>query len=147
MTEATMLGEGERAERQRRRRFWGAIGATALFGMPIGYFLGRAAARNRGSMSEAFASLPPAFTVGLLALSVAGFLWACWYFLKSVDEVEVADNLWASTAGFYFYMILFPVWWVLWKARIAVEPMDWIILAASLGFGTIVYLFRKWRAR
>ncbi|MEP7315621.1 MAG: hypothetical protein ABI667_02905 [Sphingomicrobium sp.] len=147
MTEAIMLGEGERAERQRRRRVWGAFGATAVFGLPIGFFLGRSAGRNKGSMAEAFSDLPQFVTIGLLALSVFSFLWACWYFLKSVDEVEVADNLWASTAGFYFYMVSFPIWWVLWKAKIAVEPQDWIILAASLASGTIVYLFRKWRAR
>ncbi len=147
MTEPTMLGEGERAERRRRRRFWGAIGATAVLGMPLGFFLGRSAGRNQGSMAEAFTGLPPSVIFGLLALSVIGFLWGCWYFLKSVDEVEIVDNLWASTAGFYLYMILFPVWWMLWQAKIVSEPSDWLILFLSLGFGTAIYLFRKWRVR
>ncbi len=145
MTEATLPGEGERAERERRRKFWFAIGATAIFGLPIGFIVGRSAGRNGGSMSEAFSGLPPAVTIGLLALAVLGFLWGCWIFFKNIDEVEIVDNLWGSTAGFYFYMIAFPVWWVLWKAQLANEPSDWIILAATLAFGTIVYLYRKWR--
>lgn len=145
MTDSTMLGEGERAERLRRRKFWGAIGATAIFGLPIGFFLGRSAGRNGGSMSEAFTGLPPEVTIGLLALAVLGFLWGCWIFFKNIDEVEIVDNLWGSTAAFYFYMIAFPVWWVLWKAQLSKEPNDWIILAATLAFGTIVYLYRKWR--
>ena len=143
----TELGEGERAERQRRRRFCGAIGITAILGMPLGFFLGQSAARNDGSMAEAFTVLPPAAVIALLVLAVGGFTLTCWYFLKSVDEVEILDNLWGSTAGFYAYMVLFPVWWALWKAGIAIEPNDWIILAASFALGTLAYLYRKWRAR
>jgi hypothetical protein len=147
MTGPIMLGEGERAERLRRRKFWSAVGVTAVLGLPIGFVLGRAAGRNGGSMSDAFAGLPATVTIGLLAFALAGFLWGCWLFYKSIDEVEIVDNLWGSTAGFYIYMILFPVWWVLWKAGVAGEPHDWIILASSLGFGTLVYFYRKWRAR
>ena len=143
----TDMGEGERAERQRRRRFWGAMSATAILGMPLGFFLGQSAARNGGSMGEAFLGLPPLAVIGLLTLAVGGLSWTCWYFLKTVDEVEILDNLWGSTAGFYVYMVLFPVWWALWKSNIVAEPNDWIILGVSFAAGTLAYLVRKWRAR
>ncbi len=141
------LGEGERAERRRSRRFWAAMSVTAILGMPLGFFLGQSAARNGGSMTEAFTALPPIAVVALLALAVAGLTLTCWYFLKSVDEVEILDNLWGSTAGFYVYMVLFPVWWALWKTDLVGEPNDWIILGASFAAGTLAYLARKWRSR
>ncbi|QIK96244.1 hypothetical protein G7076_07095 [Sphingomonas sp. HDW15A] len=67
--------------------------------------------------------------------------------MKTIDEVELADNLWGSTVSYYAYAVLFPSWWVLGRADITPEPNHWIIFFVSLAAGMAVYGYRKWRAR
>ena len=40
--------------------------------------------------------------IGVVVLAI-GAAYGSWRFFTSVDEVEVADNLWASLIGFYAY--------------------------------------------
>jgi hypothetical protein len=77
----------------------------------------------------------------------AAFVIGSWIYFREVDEVDLVDNLWGSTVGFYVYSILFGGW-------IALDFLDaaptvnhiaifWVTLAAASG----AYLYRKWRAR
>lgn len=68
-------------------------------------------------------------------------------FWRIIGFVELADNLWGSTAGYYAYSVLFPSWWVLGQAEITTEPNHWAIFFLSLAAGSAVYVYRKWRAR
>jgi hypothetical protein len=141
------LGEGERKAAQRRRTFWMSIVVLMASGAVVGFFIGSTAARRDLAIGDIWASLPRPLAVGIVALALAAFFYGTWRFTKAIDEVELADNLWGSTASYYVYATLFPTWWALSKIDLVPEPNDWAIFLAALGGGGAIYLWRKWRAR
>lgn len=148
MMEARMLeGEGERLERSRRRRYWRVLVGLAAGGMAVGFVFGFVSGHRDVPLDQAVAAVPDGAVIALLAFAIATFTYGCWAFLQSIDEVDLADNLWGSTASYYTYAILFPSWWVLGQAGISSAPNHWTIFVVSLVAGLAVYGFRKWRAR
>lgn len=137
------VGEGERLESARRRKFWKLVFALAAAGAVGGFIFGFAMGHAEASdhpLSET-ARLAAAAAL-LLSLAAAAFL--SWRFFATVDEVELADNLWGSLIGFYTYAFLFPTWWALAWLDVAPQPNDWAIFAASLVTATAAYAYRKW---
>jgi hypothetical protein len=139
-------GEGERLYAQRRRRFWMLLASLALLGAISGFVAGFVAGLGD---ARGMTEVPLYGTIGgagviLMAILVAYFSWR---FFDSVDEVEVADNLWGSLIGFYTYAILFPAWCALNHLGKAPEPNHWIIYGASMLTATGAYGYRKWRTR
>ena len=148
MTGAVMdKGEGERLESARRRRFWTVIVILNVIGLLIGFSFGYVSGHRGIPLAQAGEALPDGVVVALVAGGIAAFSYGCWAFFKTIDEVELADNLWASTASFYAYAVLFPSWWVFSQAGIASGPNHWAIFFVSLAAGLVVYGYRKWRAR
>lgn len=148
MTGVTMSkGEGELLEYRSRRRFWRVVGFITIAGMIVGAVTGFVGGRNDVPIEEAFAAIPDWGVIALVAFALVTFTWGCWAFMKTIDEVELADNLWGSTASYYTYAVIFPSWWVLGRADVAPEPNHWIIFFVSLAAGMAVYGYRKWRAR
>ena len=145
-TEGHELGEGERLHAQRRRRFWMILGGLALIGMVGGFLSGfiTGYADARQATVEPLYGTVAALGCVVLAIAVAI---ASWRFFVTVDELEVADNLWGSLIGFYVYAILFPLWWALNRLGKAPEPDDWLIYGAALATATLAYGVRKLRAR
>lgn len=139
-------GEGERLYAAQRKRFWTMIGGLALLGLVTGFVAGffSGFADARGLTAEPLYGTVGAAGVVLMAILFAYFSWR---FFITVDEVEVADNLWGSLIGFYAYAILFPAWWALHQLRMAPEPNDWTIFTVALVTALIAYAIRKWRAR
>jgi hypothetical protein len=147
MGEVMSKGEGELMEHGRRRKYWRVIGFILIAGMILGAVTGYVGAHNDVPIEEAFTALPESAVIALVAFGVAAFTWGCWAFTKAIDEVELADNLWGSTASYYAYAVLFPSWWVLGRAEVAAPPNHWVIFFLSLTAGMAVYGYRKWRAR
>lgn len=141
------MGVGEQIERAQRRRFWLTLGAIGATGIPLGFFIGFNAGHHDVGIEEAAAMIPPA----MLALAAVAYALAMtvgtWLFNRSIDEVERADNLWASAAAYYAYVVAFPCWWLLGKGGYVTEPNDWILFATALIVGLAAYVWRKWRAR
>ena len=147
MVEAMGKGEGELLEHGRRRKFWRVVGFMFVAGMILGAIGGFVGAHNDIPLSETFTAIPDAAVIAIVAFGFAAFTYGCWAFTKAIDEVELADNLWGSTASYYAYAVLFPSWWVFGQAGITAPPNHWVIFFASLAFGMAVYGYRKWRAR
>lgn len=147
MGTAMQMGEGELRERARRRRFWTVIDGILAAGMITGFVSGFFAGYNEVPPDEVWTSVPPSVAIGFVAVALIAFNIGCWAFVRSIDEVELADNLWGSTVGYYVYAMLFPSWWALNKAAVVAEPNHWLIFAISLAGGGVAYLWRKWRAR
>jgi ABC-type antimicrobial peptide transport system permease subunit len=141
-----IAGEGERLEKERRKKFWrlvfllGAVGGAA--GFVFGFIHGAADASGQPVSGTAR-------TMAALALMVAtiGGGYFSWRFFTSADEVEVTDNLWASLIGFYVYGFAVPLWWGLWWLKVAPKPVDWIIYVVVMLSATAAYGVRKWRSR
>ena len=147
MGEVMSNSEGERLEQERRRKFWRVVGLIFVSGMVFGGVMGFVGAHNEIPFDEAFTAMPDAAVIAFVVLGMAAFTWGCWAFMRAIDEVELVDNLWGSTAGYYAYAMLFPAWWVLGQADIVAPPNHWAIFFLSLAAGGVVYLYRKWRAR
>jgi len=145
MGAAMEMGEGERLEAARRRRFWRIMGGLIFAGFVGGLVFGGTFA-ILGDGSLAVSVIPPAVIVGAVPVAVAAFLYGTWRFFVSVDELELQDNLWGSLIGFYLYSTVFPFWWLLWRAGVTVEPHDWAIFAITFTSATAAYLWRKWHA-
>ena len=140
-------GEGERLEQGRRRRFWTVIGLLLAAGAVTGFVAGYAGAHQDVPPDAMLRTVPDGVVIAFLAFAIAAFSYGCWAFLKAIDEVELADNLWGSTASYYAYAVLFPSWWLLSQAGITPQPNHWAIFFASLTAGLAAYGYRKWRAR
>lgn len=146
MGDAMQLGEGERLETSRRRKFWRALGGIMIVGMIVGGAAGFFAATEGVPPDQAWTMMPDWLAVAIIGAGLIAFNIGCWAFMRSIDEVELADNLWASTVSYYVYAMLFPTWWALAKAGVTTEPNHWLIFAISLGSGMGFYLWRKVRA-
>ena len=139
-------GEGERLHAQKRRQFWQLLGGLALIGMALGFVGGFVTGQADASGTEVSAEFKTIGAAGVVLLAILA-AYASWRFFVSVDEVEVADNLWGSLIGFYTYAILFPLWWALAELDRAPEPDDWVIFGVSMIVATAAYGVRKWRSR
>ena len=139
-------GEGERLHSERRKRFWKIIGLLALAGgvggFISGFVAGHADATNR-ELPEWMMSV----AVAGIVVAVIAAVYGSYRFFVTVDEVEVADNLWGSLIGFYAYAFLFPAWWLLSEIGRAPEPNDWVIFAVAIFAALAAYAFRKWQQR
>ena len=140
------LGDGERLHAERRKRFWWTLGLIAAASMPLGFAAGHIAASERTDLGGLWRALPDGLAISVVVGGLVLFSIACWYFIKAIDEVELLDNLWGSTAAYYVYATLFPAWWALAAAGIVGEPNGWVIYALALAGGGLLYAWRKWRA-
>lgn len=143
MIMADEMRPGEARHRARRRAVWTTLGLLAglgfVTGLLTGFFEEELLAPDR-AVSPALA------WAGVLAL--AGAVAAgSYYYYRQVDELELADNLWACLWGFYFYSLAFPAWWALEKLGAVSEPQDWTIYIATLATMTAAYGWRKLRHR
>lgn len=140
------VGEGERLEGLRRKNFWRLIFILAAVGGVAGFLFGffhGAADRAGEPVSDTARTIA---ALGLLVGAIGGGYFS-WRFFSMVDEVEVADNLWASLIGFYVYGFAFPTWWALAWLKMAPEPVDWILFVAVMLSAAAAYGVRKWRSR
>ena len=127
---------GEQQESRRRRRFRLTIIAFMLGGGITGAASGVFTSGNGDAVS-------PALTIGFVAIFFAVFVLLSVYFFKSVDELELADNLWSSLFGLYFYLAAVPTAWFLNQAGL-IEPIDqWPIYFATAFVTFGAYLVRK----
>jgi hypothetical protein len=138
-------GEGERLLAARRRRFWGWLATLGLLGGIAGGISGFITGHEDIGM-DAITALPLAAKYGIVGVLVAAFLAGCVGYYRAIDELEIMDNLWSSTASYYVFAILIPAWWLLWKMEAAPEPNVWVIFFAALAAGLGVYGWRKWQA-
>ena len=139
-------GEGERLEKERRRKFWRLVFLLAGIGGAAGFVFGfiHGAADATG---EPVSDTARSIAALALVVAVVGGGYFSWRFFKSADEVEVTDNLWASLIGFYVYGFAFPTWWALAWLDATPQPVDWIIYAAAMLIATAAYGVRKCSSR
>ena len=140
------MGEGERLHSERRKRFWRILGGLAAIGFVTGAVAQFALDVSESGHTDWPAWAPAAGAIGVVVVALA-VAYGSWRFFVSVDEVEVADNLWGCLIGFYVYAILFPAWWALNKLGQVPEANDWVVFFAAMLSSLAVYVYRKVRYR
>ena len=144
MTGRVEMGEGERLHSERRKKFWRIMGGLLAVGFVTGIVAGFALQVSDTGQDNWPVWVPAVGSIGVVFVAFA-VAYGSWRFFVSVDEVEVADNLWGSLIGFYVYCILFPAWWAMHKLGVVLEPNDWAIFVTSMFAALIVYGYRKIR--
>ena len=138
---------GEELHAARRKRFWRALMIAGAAGMPIGFGVGFGFGYSKGDFDAFWTWAPSWLVVLLVAGAVFGLIYGSYRFMRTIDEVELQDNLWSSWAAYGAYAVLFPAWWAFGKAGMVSPPNDWIIYLAALAIGLVAYGKRKWDAR
>lgn len=130
----------------RRRRYWSALGLSAIVGGIIGGWMqmdqmqegGPAAIFGNGALSTSFAVGASIFWVIGLAVGLA-------IYHRAIDDHEQRAWLWAGLVGWYAFIFPAPVWWVLHRAALA-PPVDAMLLFLfSMVANAAVYLWLKFR--
>lgn len=132
---------GEARLRARRTKFILFVGAGIAIAFIGGVFSGVFAALIEDAVIPAWTIWP------LLAAVVAGFSWFTYRYYQKVDELDLADNLWANTFGLYFYIFAAPTWFLLNHLGQVPPPHHLGLLLATIGVAMLAYLIRKLRLR
>jgi hypothetical protein len=132
-----MTPSGEQRLRTRRNALlrYAGIGMIAAFVVGIG--TGALVAGVDG------ASAPPWLLVTGWTAVIAAFVWFSRRYLQRVDEVDLLDNLWASSIGLYGYVVAFFSWQLFYDANLVSEPDHGLIFSGTLVFTLLVYVLRK----
>ena len=141
MTDNDTSLSGEARLKAKRNAFFRYFGLALLAGFIVGMISGVAAA-----MVE-YGSLPKSVLIGLWTGSMVLFVWFCRDYFRRIDELDLMDNLWASTIGLYGYVMVFGTWYLFHEIGMA-PPIDQIaVMLATLAITTAAYIARKlgWR--
>lgn len=143
MRDSAPRGEGERRDAMRRRKRWLIVAALAVAGfvpgLYLGYTDGAALAESRPAVWSPTLSL---LLVGLYLAAVigGGFL------LRNVtDEVERQNGYKAASFAGMALMVVYPVWYLLWRGGFVPEPVHWMLFLLfwlSLALASLFYRFR-----
>ncbi len=136
-------GEGERHEARRRRKRWLIVAALAAVGFAPGLYLvyndGAALAESRS------ADWPPILSLGLAGLYLAAVIGGGFLLRNVTDEVERQNGYKAASFAGMALMIVYPVWFLLWRGGFVAEPVHWMLFLLSwlsLALASLFYRFR-----
>lgn len=136
-------GEGERREAERRRKRWLIFTVLVLVAIVPGFYMGyqdgAAAARSR----------PPAWSPAVAATLAALYLLAVIgggiLINKMMDEVERQRGYKAVSFAGAVLMLVYPIWFLLWRGGLVPEPVHWVLFASfwlSLALASLWHRFR-----
>jgi hypothetical protein len=136
-------GPGEARERARFRRRSVVIGAIFTAGLFSGFYVGHEEADALFHGGDAAWS--PTVSLILVAVYLIAVGGGSLLLQNSMDELEKHNSYKAATVAAAVYIILYPVWFVLWKGGLVPEPVHWVVFVAfwlSLCAATLWYRFR-----
>lgn len=136
------LGEGERRERVARRMRFGIKGALFAAGLFTGIYVGANFVRNGFDFSAPWS---PVAAVIIVAVYLAAMTVGSRLLSRHMDEVERDRGYKAAAAAAAAYVIVYPVWFALWKGGFVAEPVHWVMFVLfwlSLALATLWYRFR-----
>ena len=120
------LGEGERRELDRDRYTKIVKGVLFGIGLCCGAAVGYYVASNDFDLS---AQWPPALAAGIAVLYLLAMLFGSIALSRSMDEVEKARQYKAVAFAGAVYLVVYPVWFALWKGGFVIEPIHWALFA------------------
>ncbi|MCL4673652.1 MAG: hypothetical protein KJZ64_12120 [Sphingomonadaceae bacterium] len=141
MTDNDPAQSGEARLKARYKAFIRHLALAALIGIAAGALSGVTLARVEDG------ALPKSVFIGLWSFMVALFVWFTRDYFRRIDEVDLIDNLWASTIGLYGYIAAFCSWFMFHRIGLTPPPGQLTILLTTVIIATIAYFVRKVRQR
>lgn len=132
---------GETRLKARRSAFWRYVALALAGSFVVGIITGVAG----GLVSDGI--LPAAVMIALWLLVVIGFVWGTRDYFCRIDEVDLQDNLWASTIGLYVYIMTLGSWLLFNEINVLPSPDQYVIAAITFCSVLVAYAMRKlgWR--
>lgn len=137
INENSPAGSGEARLKARRNKFWTFVFAALVVAAIAGFASGFLVALIEDG------SVPGLAVIPILVITVSGFVWFSYRYYKKVDELDLADNLWANTFGIYFFIITPAGWQMLHDAGLTGPPHLWTIWIGGILVAGIAYGIRK----
>ena len=133
---------GEALERSRRRRKYWIIGVLAGIGFVAGFTAGFTQPHR---LFDPSLSWSPALTVSLAVAWLVAVIGGGLLYGRHFDEFELANGYKAAAVGAGAYIVLYPVWLLLWKGGVLPEPMHFVIFLAFMAVTMVASLFYRVR--
>jgi hypothetical protein len=136
------LGPGEKMERDRNQRRAFVLGVVMVAGGVTALLVTLASPKGAGVFQgelPVWAAVAAAAT-WLLAV-VGGSLW----YKRHADEIDLVEQMWGMASACATIVILYPVWHLLWRARLVPAPDANVVFLALYVVMTCAYLWRKFR--
>lgn len=135
-------GIGERRERAARLRRNAVIAALFAAGLVTGFYVGYQDGHAKLGIGGSWS---PALALGLVAIYLVAVIGGGLLLNGNFDEVERQRSYKAVSFAGAVYIIVYPVWFLLWKGGLAAEPIHWAtfgIFWLSLAGASLWYRFR-----
>ena len=143
MRDSAPRGEGERHEAARRRKRRLIVSALAVAGFIPGLYLGY---NDGAALAESRPAVwSPALSLGLVGLYLAAVIGGGVLLGKAADEVERLNGYKAASFAGMALMVVYPVWFLLWRGGFVPEPVHWMLFLLfwlSLALASLYYRFR-----
>ncbi|QIL02798.1 hypothetical protein G7078_08395 [Sphingomonas sinipercae] len=118
------MGVGERREAMTRRKQVGIIAALAVPGFLAGVFIGRGEAKALLDGADVWS---PELAIATTIVYLVAIIGASILLHKTMDEVQTQTQYKASAFAGTAFMVVYPVWFLLWKGGFVIEPIHWVI--------------------
>lgn len=142
MADARPIGEGERRAKARRRRMWTVLGALFVVGFVLGFGLSFADRTEAGFLEG---PVPVWVAVLLSMVWLVAVVGGTWWYKTAVDELEIRINLWAMAVAGHAILLTYPVWWLMWRGGVFIEPNAHIMFGALYFVMLAAYCWKKFR--
>lgn len=143
MRDSIPRGEGERHEAARRRKRWLIVAALAVAGIVPGFYLGY---QDGAALAESRTAIwSPTLVAALAGLYLLAVVGGGILLNKVADELDRQRGYKAVSFAGTALMIVYPVWYLLWRGDLVPEPVHWMLFLLfwlSLALASLYYRFR-----
>ena len=133
---------GETLERSRRRRKYWIIGTIFVAGFTGGFLSGFTQADHLFDPAHKW---PPALGIGLVVAYLVAAVGGGLLYSRHIDEFERLSQYKAVAFGAGAYILVYPVWLLLWKSGFVPEPLHFVIYLLVLATVLAASLFYRVR--
>jgi hypothetical protein len=136
------LGPGEKMERAKNQRRAFVLCVLMAAGGACGLALAIAEPKGGGMLQGV---IPAWAAVALAAAWLISVLGGSLWYKKHADEIDLAAQIWGQAVGGAAIVLLYPVWYLLWRAQLVPAPDANVVFVALYVVMVGAYLWKKFR--
>lgn len=142
MARPETTGEGEAREQARLRKRYAVIALLLGAGFLIGVYVGKT---EKDAFINGGGALWPALALALSVIYFIAIVGGSALLKGGIDEHERHSSYKAISAAGGAYVVVYPIWFLLWRGGWAVEPIHWLLFIGFwiiLAISNLYYRFR-----